>query len=159
MTQTDEQAIHFKLCPFCSRSAHPIQLNDGFAFLVECTGCKVRSPTTYPSVLAAAGWWNQRAGTPSAFGGRATRGISTKRKRASSRRNLRRARWVKKCRRLADRFELICLLRDCVLSRKLLGLLDTTPKELKQRLIEKGLLFEKQPDLFEIYLRVLPLVE
>jgi hypothetical protein len=95
-----------KRCPFCAGRAHVRINQDKSDLRIQCEDCDLRTPSGHPEKeeqLRA--WWNRRAGSPSAYGGRATKGISTKRKRAASRRNLRRARVVAKSRRMADKLE------------------------------------------------------
>lgn len=95
-----------KCCPFCAGRAYLRINQDKTDLRIQCDGCDLRTPSGHPeNEEQLRAWWNRREGSPSAFGGRATKGISTKRKRAASRRNLRRARVVAKSRRMADKLE------------------------------------------------------
>jgi hypothetical protein len=97
---------HLKRCPFCAGRAQLRIDQDKTDLRIQCEDCDLRTPSSQPeNEEQLRAWWNRRKGSPSAFGGRATKGISTKRKRAASRRNLRRARVVAKSRRMAEKLQ------------------------------------------------------
>jgi hypothetical protein len=84
---------------------------DGSAHIF-CCGCGVRSPSNAAASEAAVAWWNKRRGTVSTLGGLATRGLSSRKKRIASRRNLRKARRVKLGLLAVERVEISFLLSD-----------------------------------------------
>jgi hypothetical protein len=99
--QASPSAPALKVCPFC---ASPAQLNhhagDPPRFGVTCIECRASVPTIYPTQDAASAAWGRRRGTASASGGRATKGVMTRRKRRACRANLVLARTKKKINRL-----------------------------------------------------------
>lgn len=152
--QDEIEPIKLKACPFCAGLAQIIPAGDGTDFTAQCSVCEATAPGCYVSELTAAAAWNQRCGSPSAAGGKATRGISTKRKRASSKRNLRRARWVHRCRKMADRFQCVCLLRNYWESLRYPMMADRAP-QLREELVAAEALLTKFPDLQILYRRLL----
>ena len=77
-------------CPFCG---YPAELVGSTArYGIRCYGCSVFLPAIHSTPEQAIALWHIRRGTASAAGGRATRGLSSRKKRRACRRNLRRAR-------------------------------------------------------------------
>lgn len=96
-----QQAL--KQCPCCNGTAALNPSAGRSLFYAECTECGLQ---TLPGVaIAVTNCWNARRGTVSAFGGRATKGLRTKRKFWSSKRNLKIARRVKALKRLHPRIQ------------------------------------------------------
>jgi len=89
-------ATTIKPCPFCSSRGVITQADDPPKFGVRCIGCPACLPETLQSSSEAMAAWCCRRGTAAAAGGRGTRGVSTWKKRRSSRRNMRIARRKKK---------------------------------------------------------------
>ena len=92
-----------KQCPCCNGTAALNPSAGRSLFYAECTECGLQ---TLPGVaIAVTNCWNARRGTVSAFGGRATKGLRSKRKFWSSKRNLRKARQAKALKRLRPRIQ------------------------------------------------------
>jgi hypothetical protein len=89
-------ATILKPCPYCGSHGIITQAAGQTKFGLGCTGCPLLFPDIYDTPETAVTAWGLRQGTASAAGGRATRGVSTWRKRRSCRRNLRIARREKK---------------------------------------------------------------
>ena len=88
--------VTIKTCPFCASAASLAEAGSPPRFGVRCGGCQVRVSEIYQSREEALAAWGQRRGTASYFGGRATKGLTTRRKNAACRKNLRRAREKKR---------------------------------------------------------------
>lgn len=88
-----------KRCPFCNGQAEVVGAC-GQGFGVRCAGCGVLFPAIYRTCDEVIALWAKRAGIPSWFGGKATKGISTRRKRRACRRNLKKARQRKQIKRI-----------------------------------------------------------
>ena len=87
-------------CPFCASPAHIIwQGLHPPLYGVKCRNCGASIPTTRATATEAISVWNRRAGLAS-LGGRATAGIRSRRKIAAAKRNLNKARQVRKLNRL-----------------------------------------------------------
>lgn len=93
-----------KRCPFCNGQAEVVGAC-GQGFGVRCAGCGVLFPAIYRTCDEVIALWAKRAGIPSWFGGKATKGISTRRKRRACRRNLKKARQRKQLKRIRDNAE------------------------------------------------------
>jgi len=101
MTPTGELSLAstcvsaLKVCPFCGSDGDLIHAPESVGVGVRCTNCGASIPQIHSSAAEATTAWNHRCNSPAslaALGGAATRGLSTRRKRVSSRRNLRKAR-------------------------------------------------------------------
>jgi hypothetical protein len=92
-----------RTCPFCAGAGEFIGDPDSPGVGVRCARCGASIPAIHAARKEATAIWNRRYGSAtslSALGGAATRGLSTPRKRAASRRNLKRARQQKKLNRI-----------------------------------------------------------
>ena len=92
-------------CPFCAGPAHVIwQGLHPPLYGVKCRNCCASIPTTRASAKEAISVWNRRAGL-ARCGGKATKGIRSRRKVAAARRNLKKARHVRQLTRLQGKVE------------------------------------------------------
>jgi hypothetical protein len=66
---------------------------------VKCRNCGASIPTTHATAKEAISVWNRRAGL-AAVGGKATKGLRSRRKIAAAKRNLKKARQVRQLNRL-----------------------------------------------------------
>ena len=98
-------AYLIKPCPFCAGRAVVTENIDREVFSIECCGCSLQFMNVFKSFEEAALMWCRRRSTVSAAGGRATRGLSTRKKRRACRRNLRRARKMKKLKWIRSQYE------------------------------------------------------
>jgi Lar family restriction alleviation protein len=91
---TEMKALHFKLCPHCGCTSpeivHQNESEEAW-HCVACPDCGASSGLRSTEEEAAEAW-NRRHERVSAAGGRATHGISTKKKHRACRRNLKKAR-------------------------------------------------------------------
>jgi hypothetical protein len=94
--QTSASNPILKPCPFCDGRAELATSTKPPRYGVICLNCPAEIPPLLLTQEVAVRLWNQRKGTASAFGGRATKGISTWKKRRACRRNLWIARHRKK---------------------------------------------------------------
>ena len=91
-----------RCCPFCAGGAHvSFQGLKPLLYGIHCRNCGAGIPARYTSQQKAIQVWNRRSGLAS-LGGRATRGIRSRRKLAAARRNLKRARKLTWLRREID---------------------------------------------------------
>lgn len=81
-------AIPIRACPFCGSQARLVVAHDHVRRGIQCSGCPACVPPICDTDWEALFRWNRRSGGAAAAGGRATRGISTPKKRRSSRANL-----------------------------------------------------------------------
>jgi hypothetical protein len=145
---TRESKAILKVCPFCS---HIPALKAMPRPWIECRGCGVSlAPVEPVDEAELVGRWNRRHGTHSAAGGRATKGLSTKRKRRASRRNLRRARRVKQFLRILPLVEQAQRENEKVLSR-LQPLLAAALKESYAAIRRLEPLCRQDPALSQLY--------
>jgi hypothetical protein len=99
--QTAKPALALKCCPFCGGGAEmTTALFDEPRHGVHCPPCRVGLFPVYETQAAAVALWNWRNGTASASGGRATRGLRSRRKLAAAKRNLKLARKAKQIKRV-----------------------------------------------------------
>ena len=92
-------------CPFCSGSCHvTFKGINPVLFGVQCRNCGASIPARHAQYKDAVRAWNPRSGL-AAMGGRATRGIRSRRKLAAARRNLKKARQVRQINRLRQGIE------------------------------------------------------
>jgi hypothetical protein len=109
--QTDQAAAAStpspKQCPFCNGLAVVTTCYEPIRYGVRCTACEVIFLPVLESEAEAVALWNRRCGTVSAAGGRATAGKCSRRKRASCRRNFRRAREQKKLKQIRARLNVV----------------------------------------------------
>ena len=89
-------SIPIRRCPFCGSEAHLVTAGQ-IRYGVQCSVCRACFLPVHRNQAEALMLWNRRSGGVSAAGGRATKGVSTTKKRRASRRNLALAR---KARRL-----------------------------------------------------------
>lgn len=94
-TTVSGPAIPIRACPFCGSQARLVVAHDHVRRGIQCSGCPACVPPICGNDWEALLRWNRRSGGVSAAGGRGTRGLSTARKRRSSRRNLALARQSK----------------------------------------------------------------
>jgi hypothetical protein len=87
--------IPIRPCPFCGSKAEFVSGEDQFCRGIQCPACSACLPPVNGDEFQALARWNRRSGSAAAAGGRATRGISTAKKRQASRRNLELARQAK----------------------------------------------------------------
>jgi len=95
-------------CPFCSARCEFVDDCDSQRIGVRCATCGASVPATHATREQATRTWNQRHGSPKSLatiGGAATKGVSTARKRTSSRRNLRKARKQKRLNQVKAKIE------------------------------------------------------
>jgi hypothetical protein len=81
-------AIPIRPCPFCGSQARLVVAHDQVHRGIQCAGCPACVPPICDTDWDALFRWNRRSGGGSAAGGRATRGISTPKKRRAARANL-----------------------------------------------------------------------
>ncbi len=86
--QIISSAIPIRPCPHCAAMADLRRFGDPALFGVRCRSCRAGFDPIHFSEASALIAWNQRRGTASAFGGRATKGLTSAKKRRSSRANL-----------------------------------------------------------------------
>jgi hypothetical protein len=87
-----------KACPFCAGRAELVIAHDPVRYGVRCVACRVYFLPNLETREEALARWNRRvAGTA---GGRATKGLTSRRKRRAARRNLRTARKQKQLQRI-----------------------------------------------------------
>ena len=96
-SQIDPQQ-ELKPCPCCSGEAVLNPEDRCNLVYAECRGCGLRTLPGRVSVVVTS--WNSRKNATAVAGGKATRGLRSKKKLWSSRRNLRKARRVKTLKRL-----------------------------------------------------------
>lgn len=94
-TTLSGSAIPIRPCPFCGSEARLVVVHDQVRRAVQCSNCCASIPPTSGSEFEALFRWNRRSGGIAGAGGRATKGISTARKRRSARANLALARQSK----------------------------------------------------------------
>ena len=99
-SQADQPTPALKCCPFCAGKAEVITANEPTRYGVRCSSCHGGFQPAYKAREEAVFLWNWRGGTSSAAGGRATKGLRSKRKVASAKRNLRKARAAKKLKKV-----------------------------------------------------------
>jgi hypothetical protein len=88
----NDLARSIRCCPFCSAAAHvSFEGISPMRFGVRCRSCGASVPVRHASQDDAVRAWNQRRGLAT-VGGKATRGIRSRRKLAAARRNLKTAR-------------------------------------------------------------------
>ncbi len=81
-----------RCCPFCSASCHvTFEGINPLLFGVQCRCCRASIPATHTEYQDAVRAWNRRSGL-AMLGGKATRGLRSRRKLAAARRNLKKAR-------------------------------------------------------------------
>ena len=93
-------SIPIRPCPFCGSEAQLVLAHDHVRRGIQCSVCSACAPPLHRSEFEALARWNRRSGGVPAAGGRATRGLSTARKRRASRRNLALARQSKLLKRV-----------------------------------------------------------
>ena len=98
--QADQPNPILKCCPFCAGKAEVVTANEPTRHGVRCASCHAGFQPVFKDREEAFFVWNWRGGTSSAAGGRATKGISTAKKRRTCRRNLKLARKAKKLKKV-----------------------------------------------------------
>ena len=96
-------------CPLCGGLGEFVFDCETSGVSVHCINCGMSIPGIHANSIEAATIWNRRHGSAkalAALGGAATRGLSTPRKRAASRRNLKKARARKKLKRIRAGIEI-----------------------------------------------------
>jgi Na+-translocating ferredoxin:NAD+ oxidoreductase RnfC subunit len=96
-------------CPLCGGASEFVCDSDLSGVGIRCINCGMSIPPNHANSIEAAATWNRRQGSAkalAALGGAATRGLSTPRKRAASRRNLKKARARKKLKRIQAGIEI-----------------------------------------------------
>src|ERR1035438_8409471 len=96
-----------KQCPFCSGQAKVTTTLKPLRYGVDCSDCPAEIPALLLTQGVAIRLWNRRSGMASAFGGRATKGKSSWRKRRACRRNLRIARRKKKLKQIRTHVDVV----------------------------------------------------
>ena len=87
-------------CPFCSAPGHVYWAGlQPPLYGVKCRNCGASIPTTHATAREAISAWNRRAGL-AAVGGKATKGLRSRRKITVAKRNLKKARQVRRLNRL-----------------------------------------------------------
>lgn len=105
--------VPLRPCPFCGSPGRRVVADDQVHLGVECSACSACIPATHTE-FEALFRWNRRSGGIAGAGGRATKGISTARKRGSSRANLALARQSKQMMAIrAETEEAVARLRPC----------------------------------------------
>jgi len=97
---TSGLAIPIRACPFCGSEAQLVLAHDQVRRAVQCSNCSASVPPTSGTEFEALARWNRRSGGVAAAGGRATRGLRSRRKLAAARRNLALARQSKLLKRV-----------------------------------------------------------
>lgn len=87
-TTVSGSAIPIRPCPFCGSEARLVVVHDQVRRAVQCSNCCASIPPTSGSEFEALFRWNRRSGSIAAAGGHATRGLTSAKKRRSSRANL-----------------------------------------------------------------------
>ncbi len=96
-----------RCCPFCGTSAHVFWVGlNPLTYGVRCRSCGASIPAIHTEYQDAVRAWNRRSGL-AMLGGRATRGIRSRRKLAAARRNLKKARQTRQLNRLRQAEEVI----------------------------------------------------
>jgi len=103
--QADQPALVLKICPFCAGQAEVITDYEPTRYGIRCAVCHGGFQPVYETCDEAAIMWNRRSGGISAAGGRATRGLRSRRKAAASKRNLKKARAAKKLKKICTRID------------------------------------------------------
>jgi hypothetical protein len=80
-------SIPIRACPFCGSQARLV-VHDQVRRAVQCSNCSASVPTTSGTEFEALFRWNSRSSGAAAAGGRATKGLTSAKKRRSSRANL-----------------------------------------------------------------------
>jgi hypothetical protein len=93
-------ATALRPCPFCACRGLLTRTAGHDKFGVRCCGCEACLPEIHLSPEYAIGAWSLRRGTASYYGGKSTKGISSRQKRRACRRNLKKARNAKFFKRL-----------------------------------------------------------
>jgi hypothetical protein len=106
-TAVSGPAIPIRACPFCGSEARLVVGHDQVRRGIQCSGCPACVPPICETDWDALFRWNRRSGGAAAAGGRATRGISTARKRRASRANLALARQSKLLKRIRARTDAV----------------------------------------------------
>jgi Lar family restriction alleviation protein len=88
-------SIPIRPCPFCGSEAQLVLAHDQVRRGIQCSACSACVPPLHKSEFEAMMRWNRRSGGVAGAGGRATRGISTAKKRRACRKNLTLARKAK----------------------------------------------------------------
>src|SRR5208283_956460 len=87
-------------CPFCSAGGHLTFCGlNPVRYGVQCRGCGASVPARHASQQDAISVWNRRSGLAT-LGGKATKGLRSRRKLAAAKRNLRKARQTRQLNRL-----------------------------------------------------------
>jgi hypothetical protein len=94
-TAVSGPTIPIRACLFCGSEARLVVGHDQVRRGIQCSGCSACVPPICDTDWDALFRWNRRSGGAAAAGSRATRGISTPRKRRSARANLALARQSK----------------------------------------------------------------
>lgn len=87
-TTTVSSSVQLRVCPYCASVADLHRSGDPPLYGVQCRGCRAGFEPIHPAEALALIAWNRRSGGVAAAGGRATRGVSTARKRRAARANL-----------------------------------------------------------------------
>lgn len=95
-TTVSGSAIPIRPCPFCGSEARLVAVHDQVRRAVQCSNCCASIPPTSGSEFEALFRWNRRSGGAAAAGGRATKGLTSAKKRRASRANLALARQSKR---------------------------------------------------------------
>jgi hypothetical protein len=92
-------------CPYCAGTPHLTWVGlDPVLYGFRCRDCGASIPPRHPNIKEATCAWNRRSGL-AALGGKATRGIRSRRKVAAAKRNLRKAREVHQLNRMRQEVE------------------------------------------------------
>jgi hypothetical protein len=94
-TTVSGPAIPIRACPFCGSQAPLVVAHDHIRRGIQCSGCPACVPPICGTDWEALFRWNRRSGGAAAAGGRATKGLTSAKKRRSSRANLALARQSK----------------------------------------------------------------
>ena len=104
--QADQPTSILKICPFCAGPAEVVTANEPTRYGVRCVSCHAGFQPVFKDREEAFLVWNWRGGTASAAGGRATKGLRSRRKVATARRNLRKARTAKKLKEIRAKIDI-----------------------------------------------------
>src|SRR5512137_445137 len=93
-------SIPIRPCPFCGSRAELVLAHDQVRRGIQCSACSACVPPVHRSEFEAMMRWNRRSGGVAAAGGRATRGLRSRRKLPAAKRNLKVARKAKQIKRI-----------------------------------------------------------
>ena len=89
---TTTATLPIRPCPFCGSEDLLVSVHDRYG--VQCA-CGASLQPSHRTLVEALIRWNKRSGGAAAAGGRATKGLCSRRKLAAAKRNLKKARYAR----------------------------------------------------------------